>query len=221
MTKNHKITKLLVASLAGFAATMGYACLLRPRLLSWGANPDELSSHLPGDELIPDPLTQTTRAIDILAPKEQVWPWIIQIGQGRSGFYSYDWLENFFRMDIHNADCILPEYQDLAVGDLIPFWDQVGVTVRQITPPQLLVLAGSFNSNQDVVGGSWTFYLREITSSHCRLIIRTRIAAFPPYWLSQFFSFKLLEPAHFVMERGMLLGIKQRAEQAKNNQISS
>jgi len=218
MTKNHKITKLLVASLAGFAATMGYACLLRPRMLSWGANPDELSSHLPGDELIPDRLTQTTRAIDILAPKERVWPWIIQIGQGRGGFYSYDWLENAFGLDIHSADQILPEYQKLVEGDLIPFWSSVGVTVRQISPPEFLVLAGSFDPKNEEVGGSWTFFLKETGPTQCRLLIRTRIAAFHPRWFSQLISFKIIEPAHFVMERGMLFGIKQRAEKAKNHQ---
>lgn len=219
MATQQKSTKFLTACLVGTGATIGYATLIRPKILSWGATQDEMAQPMPGDEFIPSPITQTTRAIDILAPQKQVWPWVVQIGQGRGGFYSYDWLENIFGMDIHNADQILPEHQDLAVGDLVPFWGQVGVTVRQILPPELLVLAGTFDPKSAATGGSWIFFLKEIAPSRCRLIIRTRIAAFPPHWLSRFFSFKLLEPAHFVMERGMLLGIKQRAEKAENMRV--
>jgi hypothetical protein len=214
MVKERKFSKIIAACLAGTAATIGYAALVRPRILGWGATYEEINASIPGDEFVTLVLTQTTRAIDILAPRDKAWPWVVQIGQGRGGFYSYDWLENIFGMDIHNADHILPEHQNLGAGDLIPFWDEVGVTVRQVSPPELLVLAGSFDPKSDTVGGSWTFLLKEISPSRCRLIVRAKIAAFPPRWLSRFFSFKLLEPAHFVMERGMLLGIKQRAEMA-------
>jgi hypothetical protein len=214
MRKDNTAIKLLSACLAGMAATLGYAYLVRPRILGWGSKPEEIASPMPGDELIHNPLTETTRAVDIDAAVEDVWPWIVQIGQGRGGFYSYEWLENIFGLDIHNADQVLPEYQDLAAGDLIPFWQGVGVTVRQILPPQLLVLAGSFNPQSEEVGGSWTFTLKEIDTTKCRLTVRTRIAAFPPHCLGQFISFKIIEPSHFIMERGMLLGIKKRAEKA-------
>lgn len=212
MRKSSKTNHLLSACLAGIVTFLGYAYLIRPRILRWGADSEESSAALPGDELITKPMTQTTRAITIHAPINQVWPWLVQPGQGRGGFYSYDWLENIFQMDIHNADRILPEYQDLAEGDLIPFWQGTGVTVRQVLPPRLLVLAGSFDPRNAETGGTWTFILKEIDDQKCRLIVRTRVAEFAPRWLSQFFSFKILEPAHFMMERGMLLGIKRRAE---------
>jgi hypothetical protein len=212
MAKNNKTIKLFTAFLAGITATLGYAYLIRPRILGWGANPEEITDLMPGDELIHNPLTETTRAINIDAIVEEVWPWIVQIGQGRGGFYSYAWLENIFRLDIHNADQILPEYQDLAGGDLIPFWQGVGVTVRKILPPRLLVLAGSFDPQSEEVGGSWTFSLKDVDTAKCRLTVRTRIAAFAPHWLGKFMSFKIIEPSHFIMERGMLLGIKNRAE---------
>jgi hypothetical protein len=198
--------------LVGTATLAIYDQILRPRILGWGATNEESTTPMPGDDLIPNPLTTTTRAIRINAPVEKVWPWLVQIGQGRGGFYSYDWLENIFGMNIHNTDRILPEYQQLNVGDLVLFWRGVGVTVRETDPPQTLVLGGSFDPNISEVGGTWTFLLHPLDAAITRLIVRARIAEFPPTWFSRIFSFVLLEPVHFIMERGMLFGIKNRVE---------
>ena len=108
---------LAVASAAGFAA---YVFAIRPWHRRWGATDAEVSGSMPGDDLVEGANFQTTRAIDIDAPLEAVWPWLAQIGQGRGGFYSYDLLENLMGLDIHSADRILPEFQDLRVGDVIP-----------------------------------------------------------------------------------------------------
>jgi hypothetical protein len=198
-----------------------YALFFRKRLLQWGTPETEARSRLPGDELVPDRdlLLQTTRSVTIRATPGDIWPWLAQMGQGRGGFYSYDWLENLFRMDIHNSDRILPEHQRLEVGDCIPFWKNVGVAVRSVEPGRFLVLAGSLSPDSDQVGGSWTFVLEPTGSQVTRLVVRARVANFSPTWLSRLFSLLLLEPAHFVMERKMLQGIQERAEAHRSNPL--
>jgi hypothetical protein len=165
-----------------------------------------------GDDLISCVLVQTTRAIRIQALAGAIWPWLVQMGQGRGGFYSYDWLENLFGMDIHNSNQLLPKYQHLVVGDLIPFWKNAGVRVMKIESEHFMILAGSLAPDSEAIGGTWTFLLEEAGEGNTQLIVRARVAAFPPYWLSRLFSLLLLEPVHFIMERKMLLGIKSRAE---------
>ena len=212
MKDSNKLFKPLGALFIGLALSVVYDRILRPLILGWGSSKQEITKPWPGDELIPKPLTITTRGIHINAPLEQVWPWLVQIGQGRGGFYSFDWLENLLGMDIHNVEHIVPEFQQLSVGDLVPFWQGVGVTVQKIDPPFHLVLGGTFDPNSNEIGGTWSFFLQPTQVGTTRLIVRTRIAQFPPQWLSRIFSFILLEPAHFVMERRMLMGLKSRAE---------
>ena len=102
---------------------MAAAMLLRPlvlrRLRRWGATTAELQRPLPGDDLVPHSRAGYTQAITIRAPVAAVWPWLVQIGQGRGGFYSYEGLENLVGCDIHNAERVLPEFQILASGDLL------------------------------------------------------------------------------------------------------
>jgi hypothetical protein len=190
-------------------------------MLQWGATPSEVSRFLAGDELIEDPILATTRGIAIKAPCSKIWPWLAQLGQGRGGFYSYEWLENLVGLDIHNSDAIIPELQDLKVGDLMPFWRGAGVNAVMVEPNRLLVLAGTLNPARGAdgtamgggqVGGTWAFALQEGNGAPSRLIVRSRVAKFPPAWLSAVFIRLVLEPAHFVMERQMLCGIRDRAE---------
>jgi hypothetical protein len=210
------IMKFKRSRLPGFVfmtavAAYTYAKLVRPWHLRWGATLEEACRPLPGDDLVAQPAMAATHAITIQAAVDQVWPWLAQIGQGRGGFYSYDWLENRFGMDIHNVERIQPELQNPKVGDLIPFWKGIGIPIVQIEPPALLVLAGSFAPGQPT-GGSWTFKLEAPEPQTTRLIVRARVAGFEPGWLSVILYRFFLEPAHFIMERGMLLGIKTRAE---------
>jgi hypothetical protein len=166
----------------------------------------------------------STRAITIAAPVTDVWPWLLQLGQGRGGFYSYAWLENLFGCEISNADSILPEHQDLSVGDGIHLHpDSPPVPVLALESERLLLLAGRINPrNGEIVpldgfpGGehlptSWAFILRPLGPRETRLIVRFRLAAArgPLFWLAYRF---LLEPATFIMERRMMLGIRDRAE---------
>src|SRR6266542_2770905 len=94
-----------------------YFTFLRPWQLRWGATDDEIKRSLPGDDIVRGPSFNATRAVTIHAPAEDVYPWIVQIGLNRAGWYSYDLLDNLARK---SAETILPEYQDLHIGDLIP-----------------------------------------------------------------------------------------------------
>jgi hypothetical protein len=206
---------ILITILAVLAVI--YYLAIRPRILHWGATPTEVRSPIAGDELIADPILITTRAITIEVGPESVWPWLAQMGQGRGGFYSYDWLENLVGLDIENSDRIIPELQELKPGDLIPFWRGAGVNVVQVEPGRVLVLAGTLNppkgdtAGGGDVGGTWVFALDAPKAKVTRMVVRSRVAKFQPEWLSALFM-RLLEPMHFIMERKMLLGIRERAE---------
>jgi hypothetical protein len=210
------------AALAGGVVLVGYATLIRPRILRWGATDQEVAEALPGDEVVAQPRYQTTHAVTIHAPAGQVWPWLVQLGQGRGGLYSYDWLENLFGLGFRSANRILPELQQLQVGDQVwlaprdsgmPLWYQV----LDIQPPQALVLGPHGDREEALAQGlpwpTWTFVLRELGDGSTRLIVRMR-SDFKPTLLGLLANKYALEPVHFAMERKMLLGIKERAEQA-------
>jgi len=109
----------LAAGLA-LAVGAGYSSWARRWYLTWGATAQEVTAGLPGDELLGDPDLQSTRAISIGAPSGAVWPWLVQMGSGRGGAYTYDWIENLFGLGMHSADQILPQFQQLTVGDVLP-----------------------------------------------------------------------------------------------------
>lgn len=111
---------------------MLYRAKVRPWLYSWGADPDEVTATLPGDELIEVTTPRTTRAVMIEAPAEAVWPWLVQIGEDRGGFYSYSLLERAVGADIHNADAVHPEWQGLQVGDTVWLARRYGQLGRQV-----------------------------------------------------------------------------------------
>jgi hypothetical protein len=178
---------------------------------------------MPGDELVSEANYRTTRAITIDAPAAAVWPWLVQIGQGRGGFYSYDLLENVMGLDIHSADQIIPQWQDVQVGDIIPLEPAGGgYTVAEIVPNHHLVLYadGAGESELDEVfrrahaASTWTFLLQELDGSHTRLVVRWRarwdLLSSPASLLIGL----MLDPIEFLMEQKMMRGIKERAEAA-------
>jgi hypothetical protein len=207
--------------MAGSAATV-YSLAVRPWLLRWGATLEEVRATLPGDELVPGARIAATHAVSIAAAPDRVWPWLVQMGQGRGGFYSYDRIENAMGLDIHTVDGILPEYQDLQVGDLIPLApDGMGLAVARLQPEQALVLHGD-SRIPDGKGGppvkpgeflaaSWGFYLRQQGAGRTRLVERFR-CDFTATPLNHLLYNGFLEAGAFLMERKMLLGIKERAE---------
>jgi hypothetical protein len=198
-----------------------YAFVLRPWHLRWGATSEEVVGVLPGDEFIPQPRLNATHAITIHTRVERVWPWLVQIGQGRGGFYSYDWLENLLGLNIHSVERVVPECQNLKVGDLVPLApDGFGIPVAILEPNQTLVLWGDMrvdDATKDLaeaggyISASWGWYLQAIGRRSTRLVERFR-ADWTPNLANQVMLRLFLEPGAFVMERKMLLGIKERAE---------
>jgi hypothetical protein len=119
-----------------------YAIFIRPWHLRWGATNEELSKPLPGDELVPEPAIESTRAITVNAPVEEVWPWLAQIGQDRGGFYSYEWLENLAGCQMRNADRIHPEWQHRELGETVFLHPAYGMRVASFEPGRAIVLEG-------------------------------------------------------------------------------
>jgi hypothetical protein len=191
----------------------GYARLARPRMARWGATDDELADAMPGDGEIPEPQFAVTRAVTIAAPPEAVWPWIVQIGYHRAGWYAYDLFDND---DIPSAETILPEFQHLEIGQVI---GEEGLAVRELEADRHLVLAFHYPKTQWVVKqGVWPKF------GHCtmcllltplhdgertRLLYRVRLST--PL-LGRALMLALFEPADFIQSRKMLTGIKRRAE---------
>lgn len=198
-----------LAAAVGTAAALGpvgYLLFFRRKCLTWGAREGEVAVKLPGDELLADAGLVTTRAVTIDAPPEAIWPWLAQMGSGRGGAYTYDWIENLLGLNMHSAGEILPEYQDIKVGDELPLGSG-GPTMRVevLDPPSAFVFR---SSDRNWV---WIFALVPGGES-TRLISRNRIATKTLSPVRRLFYVLFMEPGSLVMERKMLLGIKHRAE---------
>lgn len=227
--KNHR--KLYALAAAAVAVEVAAYLAWRPRMLRWGTEGDESTENLPGDDLVPQPRVQSTRAITIDARPEQVWPWIVQMGIGRAGFYTHDWLERLmfharYVDGRHSATRIHPELLNLKVGDLVPYGAGAYTTVTQLEP------------NRHLVAGE-AFILRPLPGGRTRLIMRNRgmgyitaaielVAADAPLvtraikftvihipgakLLARGLDFFVGDPLHHYMETGVLKGTKARAE---------
>jgi len=164
---------LLLTTVGGFVA------VIRARYQRWGATDADLDRVLAGDAELSGPTSSTTRAITITAPTERVWPWIAQLGQGRGGFYSYDWLENLVpRTDIHNADRIVPEWQDVVVGSQVRLAPEVPLRVAAVDVGRSLVLRGSvpIGTVPAPYDFTWAFVLLAQPDGTTRLLVRERYA---------------------------------------------
>lgn len=194
-----------LAALVGLGAL--YLLIVRPYHMRWGATDVEVAMAMPGDALIAADAVTSTRAITIRAPAPTVWAWLVQTGQNRGGdWHSYAWLENLFAADMVEEETLDPRLQDLHVGDRLfmhaaaAAFPAMAVEVKGLEPGQALWLRGG-----------WSFVLRPIDAQTTRLIVRYPMR--PAELGHPLLSFGIFEPAHFVMESGMLLGIKRRAEQ--------
>ena len=182
-----------------------YLLVIRPRLLSWGASDDEVRRACPGDRAVRGPHTVSTRAVSIRARPGQIWPWLAQMGAGRGGLYSYDWLDRLFGYTgAASSDDILPQFQDLAVGDVIPLGSGPSWPVIVADRDQALVV-------EPVAGVvSWAWILTVHDASTTRLISRVRVRLrHKPLLLA---CAPAVDLPWFLMERKMLCGIKRRAE---------
>lgn len=210
----------VVAGGSEIVAATVTALVLRRWYNRWGATPAEAAAAMPGDELCPCPKMASTRAISIGAPPEEVWAWLVQIGQGRGGFYSFDALENLARCGIHSASEITGEFQELNAGDLIRLAPGQAPCYRVATVerPRVLVLVGADARTRAVPprpvsaeqpATTWQWVLHPAEGGHgTRLVSRQRYS----YARRQSVLWHVVEPVDFVMERRMLHGIKARAE---------
>lgn len=200
---------------------VAYVVVFRRWLLEWGSTESERAKILPGDQLVPNPKYVTTHATTITAPADHVWRWVIQLGQGRGGFYTYDSLENLIGLDIHSVDRIVPDLQQLKLSDSISLSpkNELPMTVAAIESGRTLVLR-SGTSDAPVepgdyvrgeIAGSWAFILAPIDENTTRFVVRLR-TDWRESALASLLNMVMLEPAHCIMERGMMLGIKERAE---------
>jgi pimeloyl-ACP methyl ester carboxylesterase len=209
---------------ATLALAGGYLAVLAVarRQQHWGATDQEITQPLPGDNLLPAATQAWTHAITIAAPAEQAWPWLAQMGyQGRAGMYSYDVLER--RLGTRNIDRLNPDMAPLVAGDKLPFAPGLPMTVAVADPPRALVLwqvvAGGKVVDPDAppaddfYGWSWAFVLEPVDATTTRLLTRMRVDYQPASKWAPAFRL-LIEPAHLVMGRRQLLGIRQRAEAA-------
>ncbi len=182
-------------------AFVGYFLVYRPQQIRWGATDEEISRAMPGDELQPHPVFDATRAITIDASPEEIWPWLVQIGYGRAGWYGYDLLDN---AGVESSRQIVPELQSLKVGDVLPIFTIAYHRVIAVEPNRYLLTRGD-------EGTTWIFALYPVDEGHSRLVWRIRNA--PYQWTSWFIGPQLLTDAiDMIAVRDNLLGLKERVE---------
>jgi hypothetical protein len=209
-----KLSKGL-ASLGAMAAA-AYVLFIRPWHLRWGATDKEVQRPMPGDDQVPHPFVTGTRAVTIDAPPEQVWPWLVQMGYRRAGWYAFDRFDND---NIQSAEEIIPTLQHLDIGQVI---GEEGFAVQAIEPHRLLLLTFHYPKTEWVVKQgfwpkfgecSWSILLDPIDGEQrTRLILRFRFGCRLGIAL---LYYPLFELADCLSERKMLLGIKQRAERSR------
>ncbi|MGO9085903.1 MAG: DUF2934 domain-containing protein [Candidatus Sulfotelmatobacter sp.] len=202
---------LQAATTVLLVSVMVYLLWIRPWHMRWGATNQEVALAMPGDEIVERPTFNATRAITIEAQPEEIWRWLVQVGCKRAGWYSYDWIDN---LGIPSAERILPEFQNLRVGDIVPMSPdgKRGLVVSTIDANRSMLWVGK--------NVTWAWRLYKLDERHTRLVTRVHMRY---EWASPWVLFDLLfDPGDFVMMRKMLLGIKQRAEAgASKHKLSS
>jgi hypothetical protein len=207
---------VLVAAMPTF-----YALVIRAHILSWGATAEEMKASYPGDDLISEPNGGGTMATTLDAPPERVWPWLLQMGSGRGGWYSWDGLDN---RGVPSADRIVPEWQHLELEQHLTgptnWW-----TVVVLEPNRTLVLRSSYSMSGRSIGrsfdpqtgpkprsyvdGIWGFHLRPTPADRTRLVVRTRSSS-QPSWSARPFGFLVGEPVHFIMQSRQFQNLRRR-----------
>lgn len=208
---------------AGLAA-IGYACWLRPRMMQWGATDDEVIGPYPGQELVPDGERSSTMAVTIDASPDQVWPWLVQLGSDRGGWYSWDLLDNAGRP---SAREIHPEWQDLPVGTQLTYclpgagtMDAYRVAV--VEPNHFLGLHGLSDLRGRLLDpaqprpaaymeGLWGFQLRELPGGRTRLVIGGW-QAIRPRWVDRWLLYWFFAPVVWIMQARMMAVLKRNIE---------
>jgi len=200
-------TGVLAGGVVAAAAASAYFTMGRKPCLTWGATSEDVDRSMPGDDLLDRPDLVSTRAITIEAPPSSIWPWLVQMGSGKGGVYTYDWIENVFGLHMHSVDEILPQFQNRKIGDV----EQLGKNGPRlrvdILDPERAIVLHSEDGNW-----VWAFGLYPRSPRCTRLVSRNRIATQSAGWLQRAFWVLIMEPGSLIMERKMLLGIRSRAE---------
>jgi len=225
---NRVLQRLLVLAAATGGLLLVFFLVVRPAYLNWGSTPGERVRALPGDELVPNAVDGTTRAITIEARAEDVWPWLAQTGQDRGGFYSFDLLENLVGCEMPTVDRLRPEKQTWQIGDKLWMYPpgKAGgagfATLRVLEPGRALgfgtrVVGTTLDEPEN---GSWSFILEPSGIRTSRLLMRGRGPARPSL-LGTAFDRSIFEPIHYFMERRMLIGIKELAETGRRDRTGN
>ena len=183
-----------------------YVVLLRPWQLNWGATPQEVSSSLPGDQIVQHPDFNATRGISIASSPQLIWRWIIQIGSKRAGWYSIDWIDN---AGIKSAEEILPEFQKIEPGQFIPFTpDQKnGMWVREFKENEYILWTDRENK------ATWLWQITPSNNGNVRLLTRLRTKYnWKGFWIIYYVLFDI---GDIMMMSKCLKGIKRRAEKER------
>jgi hypothetical protein len=211
-------------------AAVVYGVWVRPRLVRWGATDEEVAGPYPGADLVPDAERGATMAVTIEAPPDQVWPWLVQLGGDRGGWYSWDRLDNGGRP---SAQEIHPEWQDLALGDSVKYWTRGGPVdaweVAALEPNRFLGLRRLTDlrgRNLDpkrprpaaYVEGLWGFLLNEVPGGRTRLLIGG-YQAMRPRWLARLVFYWLYVPVTWIMQARMLAVLKRNIERAADARL--
>ena len=208
---NHTRWWMCAAAALAAGLVAAYRTIVRPRALRWGATQDEVTRPMPGDPIVRTADFVATRAITIDVAPGQVWPWLVQIGSGRAGWYSYDRVDNAGRP---SATAIVPELQHLQAGDLVPMvaGKDVGVWVKELEPGRRMLWWDR--------KGEYTWeWLLEPEGGRTRLINRVRVTRHP--WTRRMLYELVAANGDIVMMRQMLRGIKKRAERLAANPASA
>lgn len=194
-------------------AVVAYPTFIRPWQHRWGASDEEVSRAMPGDDLVANPLEVTTRAVTVNATPREIWPWLVQMGYQRGGLYSYDWIDRLIgALDRPSADRVIPELQNLRVGDILPYARGADMNVRGLDPYRMLLLELQLDDVR--VTQAWGLY--PIDSTQTRLVLRVRAAI--PLTPLMVPTIMLLDPAEWFMVCRQLQGIKRRAETLASRQ---
>ena len=185
-------------------AAVGYLLIYRPLQLRWGATREEIRRAMPGDDIQPRPTFDATRSITIHARPQEIWPWLMQMGYGRAGWYGYDWIDND---GIPSSVQILPQWLQLRVGDAIPIWKNNDFPVTTLLPNRILVFA----SGSGKTGFSMALGLYPVDASNTRLAWRIRWATYSRN-LPLLATLAFTDLSDFIAVRQILLGIKARVE---------
>jgi hypothetical protein len=206
--RTRRWVRLGLWSTAALLVALAAAHVLLPWYTRLGTREDDRGTPLPGDDIVPDPKTGYTTAMTIHAAPSEIWPWLVQMGQGRAGFYTHEWIENLLGANIHNADRVVSAWQQLKLGDTVrltpdPYFGRPGQLMTVAHRPERALVFRQTPPNGSPA--SWAFLLRPEDHGRTRVVMRRRGGG------PTLFD-RVMAPGYALMDRGMLHGLRQRAE---------